>query len=274
MTRRVSVRLTAGPALFAIAMIAASVPMTAYVAAPLSAQPAQSVRELLDAGDAEYAARRPAAALPLYERALTAAPDDYGALWRTARALVDIAEFEPPSPKRAAQYTRATQLARKATSVNPRDAEGHFHLSRALGREALSVSARERVNYAVEIRSAAVASLAIAPKHPGALHVLGRWHAEIMRLNPITRAAARTLLGANVFKEANWKDAVRLLEEAVASEPNRTVHLLTLAQIYRDAGNKSAARTTYQRAIAAPLMDAGDERYKQEARRELAALGG
>lgn len=250
----------------ALSVVALSV---VALTAPLGAQ---SVRDLLDAGDAEYAARRPAAALSLYERALATAPDDYGALWRTARALVDLAEFEAPSPKRAAQYTRATQLARKATTVNPRDAEGHFHLSRALGREALSVGARERVNYALEIRSAAVASLAIAPKHPGALHVLGRWHAEIMRLNPITRAAARTLLGASAFKEANWKDAVRLLEEAVAIEPNRTVHLLTLAQIYRDAGNKSAARTTFQRAIAAPLMDAGDERYKQEARRELAEL--
>jgi regulator of microtubule dynamics protein 3 len=231
-----------------------------------------SVDELVAAGNRELAARRAAAALALYEGALALEPERYEALWRTAATLVDVAEFEGNAVRRKAMFSRADSLARRATRVNPANPEGHFQLSRTLGRVALSAPVRERTKYALDIREAAMRALALEPNHAGALHVLGRWHAEIMRLNGVMRAIAKTFMGGKVFGEASWREAVRLLEAACTAEPGRTVHLLALGQVYRDAGDKPAARRSLEAAIAAPLFDANDEAYKREAERDLAAL--
>jgi tetratricopeptide (TPR) repeat protein len=240
--------------------------------APHDTGHAPTVSELLSAGDREYTARRAAAALAHYEQALALAPDRYDVLWRTARTLVEVGEVEANEPRRRATFARAGDLAARAVAANPRDAEGHFQQSRALGRVALDVSPRERTQYAVQIREAALRALAVDPQHAGAQHVLGRWHAEIMRLNGITRQIAKSFLGGKVFGEASWGEAVRLLEAANMTEPERTVHLVALGQVYRDAGRKDAARQALEAAVRAPLKDPNDERYKREAERDLKAL--
>jgi len=231
-----------------------------------------TVPELLAAGTRELSARRAATALAYYEGALALQPDHYEALWRTASTLVDAAEYNSNAARRKAMFGRADTLARRATRVNPSQPEGHFQLSRTLGRVALSAPVRERTQYAIDIRDAALRALELEPQHAGALHVLGRWHAEIMRLNGVLRSIAKTFMGGKVFGEASWREAVRLLEAACAAEPARTVHLLALGQVYRDAGDKPAARRTLEAALAAPLFDVNDEAYKREAERDLAAL--
>lgn len=255
-----------------VALLVAPLQPQAAVQAQARANMPTTVPDLVAAGNRELAARRGAAALALYEGALALQPEHYEALWRTAATLVDVAEFDANASRRKSMFGRADTLARRATRVNPSHPEGHFQLSRTLGRVALSVPARERTQYAVDIREAAMRALAIEPTHAGALHVLGRWHAEVMRLNGVLRAIAKTFMGGKVFGEASWREAVRLLEAARAAEPARTVHLLALGQVYRDAGDKPAARRTLQAAIAAPLFDVNDEAYKREAERDLVAL--
>jgi tetratricopeptide (TPR) repeat protein len=236
----------------------------------MHAQPV--VASAIEAGDREVRARKPAAALAHYETALAAAPADYEVLWRVSAALIDVSEFDTNAARRKAAFSRAADLARKAIAAKPNDAAGHFHLARALGREALSVSARERTKYALDVRTSALRALALDSLHAGAMHVMGRWHAEVMRLNSVTSMIARAFMGGKVFGEASWSSAVSLLERANAIEPNRTVHQLALAQIYRDTGKKDQARTMYEAAIASPLYDANDEAYKREAQKELGEL--
>ena len=47
---------------------------------------------------------------------------------------------------------------------------------------------RDQIKYAGEVREQALEALKFNPKHPGALHVMGVWNAEVMRLNGISRA--------------------------------------------------------------------------------------
>jgi hypothetical protein len=231
-----------------------------------------AVTEWVAAGDREVVARRPEAALRQFEAALQAAPSDYGVLWRTSAALIDANEFNPNAEERKAAFSRAGDLARRAIGVRPDRVEAHFHLARAIGREALSVGARERTKYALAVRDAALGTLAIDSLHAGALHIMGRWNAEVMRLNGFTRMIAKTFMGGKVFGEASWGEAVRLLERANALEPKRTVHLLALGEVYRDHDEPDKARDALQAAIDAPLRDANDEAYKREAARALKAL--
>ncbi|MBU6365629.1 MAG: hypothetical protein KJT01_05410 [Gemmatimonadetes bacterium] len=250
----------------AIAALAAGLAL-----APAEAR-AQGSAELMAQGDRESAARRPAAALALYERAIAADTVAYAAHWKAAREAVDLGEFEEDAPRRTALYARAEALARRAVALRGGDAEGHFHLARALGRTAMALGPRDRVKYSADVRTQALAALAIAPRHPGALHVMGVWHAEVMRLNGLTRAVARAFLGGAVLATASWAEATRLMEAAVAVEPDRIVHRLDLARVYRDSGRREEAKAAYGEALRLGLHDANDDRYRRSAEEELRRL--
>ena len=125
--------------------------------------------------------------------------------------------------------------AEAAVAANPRDAEGHFSLARAIGRKALTVGVRDRIHFAKIVRAEALEALKDDSAHAGALHVLGIWNAEILRVNGLARLFAKSFLGAGVFGLASWGEAQRLLERSVQLDPNRIVHHLDLGAIYADS---------------------------------------
>ena len=181
-------------------------------------------------------------------------------------------EFNPSDDQRTAQYKRAEEYARRAVAANPNDADGHFELARAIGRNALTMGTRDRIKFAGEIREQALAALKINPNHAGALHVMGLWNAEVMRLNGFSRMIAKTFLGGQVFGEATWDNAQKYLEDAVALEPNRITHRLDLAAVYADRDQKAKAIEQYEWIAQAPTTDFNDAQYKAEAARRLKDL--
>jgi hypothetical protein len=129
------------------------------------------------------------------------------------------------------------------------------------------------VRYAVEIREAALKSLAMDPSHAGALHVLGVWNAEVKRLSGFELFFARRFLGGGVLGKANWKDAVDYMERAVAADPGRVSHRLDLGAIYADVGEKEKARANFEAVInATTRTDYNDELYKKQAAERLKRL--
>ena len=239
------------------------------LAAPASAQ---DVAAHVAAGDRAHADLHASQALEHYERALAIDPRNYEALWKASRDAVDLGETMRDAAARIEYYRRGERYAREAVAVNPADAEAHFHLARAIGLAALSLGIRDRVQYATEVRSEALRALELDPKHPGALHVLGMWNAEVMRLSAFERMFARRFLGGKVMGSASWADAIRYMEEAVAVDPGRLVHHLDLARIYRDRGEKAKAREHYEAVLRGRMTELGDRLYRQAAERELAAL--
>jgi tetratricopeptide (TPR) repeat protein len=132
---------------------------------------------------------------------------------------------------------------------------------------------RERVKYAKDVRKEALLALAADPRHAGALHVLGVWNAEVMRLNGMERFFAKNVLGGKVFGTASWKDAISYMEQAVAADPQRLTHHLDLAKIYRDVGNKAKAREHFEIVVNGTATDFNDPAYKREAEAALKKLG-
>jgi hypothetical protein len=178
---------------------------------------------------------------------------------------VDLGEFERDDAKRQDYFKRGELYARRAVDADRSDAEGHFNLARALGRNALTQSPRARVKYGADVRNEALECLKINPKHAGCLHVMGRWNAEIMRLNGFMRMIAKNFLGGKIFESANWQEARRYMEESVSAEPDRIAHRIDLAGVYRDIGEKSRARAEWQTVMRMPNRDYNDRYYKAEA---------
>jgi len=244
----------------------------ALLAAPAVAARAQTPAEHLALGDRDFAARNAPSALQHYEAAVTADPKSYEALWKASRSAVDVGEAATDKAQQTQYYKNAELYARRAVEANPNDAEGHFTLARALGRAALSLGKSERVKYATSVREHALEALKHNPDHPGALHVMGMWNAEIMRLSGIQRFAAKNFLGGKVFSSANWDDAIRYMEKAVAVDPERAVHYLDLGEIYMDRGMKDKARAALQKAATLPPIDYNDPAYRREAQALLAKI--
>jgi len=232
---------------------------------------AQTAADHIALGDKEYVAMNAPAALAHYEEAIKQDPKSYEALWKASRSAVDLGSFERNDKNRESDFKSAELYARRAVEVNPGDAEGHFNLARALGKNALTQGPRARIKYATDVRAHALECLKINPKHPGCLHVMGMWNAEVMRLNGFTRMMAKNLLGGKVFSSANWNDAKRYMEESVANEPDRITHRVDLAGVYRDMGDKAKARAEYQAAMKLPNRDYNDRHFKAEADAALRA---
>jgi len=226
---------------------------------------AQTAADHIALGDKEYVAMNAPAALQHYEAAIKEDPKNYEALWKASRSAVDLGSFERNDEKRGLYFRNAELYARRAVEANPGDAEGHFHLARSLGKNALTQGPKARIKYAGDVRTHALECLKINPKHPGCLHVMGMWNAEVMRLNGFTRMLAKNFLGGKVFGSANWAEAKRYMEESVANEPDRIVHRVDLGGVYRDTGDKAKARAEWQAAMKLPNRDYNDRYYKAEA---------
>jgi tetratricopeptide (TPR) repeat protein len=223
-------------------------------------------------GDREHAAMNAPAALQHYEAAIKAEPKNYEALWKATREAVDVGEFNPNAAERDRLYSLAELYARRAVDANPGDAEGHFHLARALGRKALSLGKRDQVKYAGDVRTHALEALKLDPKSAGAQHIMGMWNYNVMKLSGVTRFMAKTFLGGKVFDSANWDDAQRYMEESVANEPNRLVHHLDLARVYVARGMKDKARVQYEATVNGTPTEYNDKHFQAEAAKELAEL--
>lgn len=232
---------------------------------------AQTAAEHIALGDKEYVAMNAPAALQHYEEAIKLDPNNYEALWKASRSDVDLGSYERNDEKRGLYYSHAEQYARKAVAANPGDANGHFNLARALGKNALSQGPKARIKYAKEVRNQALECLKIDPKQAGCLHVMGMWNAEVMRLSGFTRMMAKNFLGGQIFGQASWPEAKRYMEESVAAEPNRIIHHLDLGGVYKDLGDKTRARAEYEAVMKLPNEDYNDRQYKSEADAALRA---
>lgn len=254
-----------------IRLLAPSVLIALLVVAPASS-PAQSPTEHVAEGDSAYAARRAPEALQHYLAALAADSLNVGALTRASRVEAEIAEFDPDSTHRRTLLESAERHGRAAVARAPQNAEAHFALAQALGRIALTLPTTQRLPYATEIHSEALACLEVESQHAGCLHVLALWNAEYMRLGHFTRQMANMMTGGKLFANATWEEAERKLLAAIELEPHRAIHHLDLARIYLDQGKKGAARTELQAVVDAPVQDFNDERYQEEAREVLKGM--
>ncbi len=250
-----------------------------FVAASLMAAiplAAQGSPDHVAMGVAAREARDPGTALKHFQAALAQDSMSYRANWEGAQALIDLGKATPDNVKSAprdSMYALAEVYARRAVTANPQGADGHFALANAVGRASLTKGKKERVQRAAEIRTEALKAIQLDPRQDGAYHVLGRWNAEIMRLNGVTKFFAKNFLGGDVFNQASWEGAVSNMEKAVELNPRRIYHRLDLAEVYVDRGRYSDARTQLQRIDALPLGDPMDATYKIEAAEMLKKIG-
>lgn len=227
---------------------------------------AQDIAGHLAAGDAARCRQNAEEALAHFSAALGLDSMSYDALWRASQALVDVGRQQALAAARDSLYAAALVLARRAVAVNSDGADGHFMVAVATGRTALTKGPRERVRYANVVREEALRAVELNPRHDGALHVLGSWNAEIQRLPGMTRFFAKTFLGASVFNQASWANAVRYYNQAIEIAPDNILHRYDLATSLVDDDRAADAVPQLQYiASLPPGCDPMDAAHKQQA---------
>lgn len=229
---------------------------------------AQQAVDHVGLGEAAVQAHDLRTGLAHFEAALAVDSTNYEANWRAAIALLDLGDQIPDSvrsPERDSLYARAESLARRAVAKDSAGADGHFALAAAVGKAALHLGKKERIRRARIIRDEALRTLAINPRHDGAYHILGRWNAEIMRLSGFSRFFAKSFLGAGIFKQASWNEAIADMQKAVELDPGRIYHRLELAEIYVDRKRYADARQQLEELAALPDREIMDSVYRRQA---------
>ena len=212
----------------------------------------------------------PDVALRHYQAALSLDSLSYEANWKAARAIADVAKqiqgnADSLKHRRDSLYSLGRTYAERALRADSTKADGHYALAMVLGRLSRTKGSKERVRYAKVIFDEATKAVTINPNHDNAHHVLGAWHAEVKRLSGIQRFFAKTLFGGGFMSVANWDDAVKHLERAIAINPQHVYHRLELAEVYVDLGRYSKAREQLQLIPTLPNVDVLDAQNKQEA---------
>jgi tetratricopeptide (TPR) repeat protein len=229
---------------------------------------AQSVADHVAMGAAAIEAHDLRNGLAHFDAALALDSTDYAANWRAAVALLDQGEQIPDSiesAERDSLFARAEVLARRAVAADSLAAEGHFAVAATVGRASLGMGKKERIRRARLIRDEALRAIELDPGYDGAYHVLGRWNAEIMRLSGISRFFAKRFLGAGIFSQASWDEAIRNLQKAVELDPTRIYHRLELSRIYADRKRYQEARDQLARIEALPDRELLDPLYRERA---------
>ena len=207
-----------------------------------------------------------------YKKILEEHPDKYEALWKAARELTEWANFLPEDEKELKEplFLEATDMARKATKVNPEGWEGYYRLSVALGRLALFRGGKEKINLSKAVKAAADSSIMINPDEAGPYHVLGRWHQNLANLSWFLRAAARVIYGG--APPGSNEEALALFQKCIELEPNKIRHHLELARTDKYLGEKDKMKEPLETVLALPESEEEDPGFKEEAKEMLKKL--
>jgi tetratricopeptide (TPR) repeat protein len=236
---------------------------------------AQTATEHIREGDAAYARFDDGAALEHYQAALKLEPGNYEALWKTSRAMVDIADVIPATDKdikerQLKMYTEATALAKKAAGANPNDTWGHFQLAAANGKRLLLLGKKEQIEASKAVRAEIDKALELDPTNHLAYHALGRWHRRMAEIGGAKRFFGGLIYGA--IPKGSFAESEKNLRKAIELHPEYANHYLELGRTLVELDKPDLAAEAFQKCIDLPKTTSKDDVLKAEAKDELAKL--
>ncbi len=151
--------------------------------------------------------------------------------------------------------------------AHPDDVGAQFRLAVALGARAEVEGGATRLRVAKNLWSRLEHVLTLEPAHPGALHLRGRLHAAVLRLDGVTRFLATRIMGAGQLGSASWEEARADMVGAEAADPCVPEHHYELARLYEELGDPVAAAREIGHVLALPVRGAYDRSVTAKARR-------
>ena len=224
------------------------------------------VNTYLAQGDSAYDKFDNEMALKYYQMAKKADPTNCESIWKISRAFIDIGEVADEKMQ-AQNYYMAEKTAREAVKMCPDNSNAHLHLSIAVGRVALMVGGKKKVELSKEVKSEAEEALRLDPQNDIAHHVLARWNREVANLSGLLKTFAKILYGG--LPDASNDLAVKHFKIAIELKPNYINHHLELGLTYEELKKWELAKEEFEKIADLPLQDSEDADHKKQAKEEL-----
>ena len=256
-------RTLSGVAILAVLM-AASLPLSAQTAV-------DHIRQ----GDEYYVQFNDAKALEEYLAAAKLEPENYEALWKTARAYFDLGDLIMSEEKSAVEeqrrlFTESYKYARQAVRTNPNDTWGHFFYSAAQGKYVLTQGKKEQINASKNIKAEIEKAIELDPNNDLAYHALGLWHRKMAEIGGAKRLFGSMLYGS--IPKGSMEESERHFKKAIELNSDYTNHHLELGRTYLAIKNYDLAKQEFQKTLEMPDMTSKCAMHKKEAQAELDAL--
>lgn len=215
-------------------------------------------------GDRLMADSRTEAAVEAYRAGLAAHPDDPTLLWKTARAISNLADETPGDAGDEARMEEAVELSRRAIRAGPGISRAHTTLAASLGKLALFRGGKQKVELAREVGREARRAAELDPQDFAPFTVLGVLERELATLNPLLRGFAGALFGG--VPDASLDRSAALLGRAVRLAPAYVAPHLELARTYVEMDRDEEARVELEKALALPPRERLDAVLQDRAR--------
>jgi len=235
----------------------------------------QTAQEFILKGDEFYAQFDDQKALEQYLEALKVDPNHYAALWKTARAYVDLGDQLEPALKdlkeqQMSYYQNGEDYARRAVKVNAKDTWGFFQLSAAMGKKLLLMGKKDQVKMSKEVRGYIDKSIALDPENDLAHHALGRWHRRMAEIGGMKRLLGGLFYGG--IPKGSFEESEKSLRRAVEIKPGYGNHHLELGRALLAQDKHKEAAMEFQACLDAPIITSKCHLYKKEAQKELSEV--
>ena len=166
-------------------------------------------------------------AIGLYEQAARLQPTAADIQVKLAETAMSMGPWAAGDPLR--WYELGARSAERAVTLDANSADAHFLLAAHRGQIARRQRSLRGLAVPGELEQHLLRALALNPRHPRALHMMG----VLLRDTPV-------LLRGSL--KGSRSDVERYLVAAVAADPDFAEARIDLAKHYRDAGNTAEAR--------------------------------
>lgn len=202
-----------------------------------------------------------------YQEMLKLQPANITALCKSSELCSSIGRRQPAKEQKQLYFTAAKKFANQALRINPNSSEANFVMAIAMGRMALILSGKEKINAVDEIKKYAELSIKCDPSNYKPYHVLARWHYEVSNLSGLERTFARIFYKG--LPPASLKEAIINYEKCRSLVPDLKVNYLELAKCYHRNDEDKKAMDMLNKAITMPDKIQDDARVREEAKELL-----
>jgi len=235
----------------------------------------QTAQERIAQGDGYYSQFNDAMALEEYLAALQFEPENFEALWKVSRAMIDVADGmsgtdKATKDKQQKLYMDAERHARRAVAINAEDSQSYFLISSAVGKKVLQQGKKEQINASKEVKKVIEKAIELDPNNDLAYHALGRWHRRMAEIGGVSRFMGGIIYGS--IPKGSFEESETALKKAIEIKPDYGNHHLELGRTYLALKKTDLAAEEFQKCIDAPILTSKCEAYRNEAEAELAKL--
>lgn len=231
---------------------------------------AQSEQVLIEEATRLEASFNETAAFEKIKQVLMLNSNNYYASWKACELYCRIGYRLSTKEMQTNYYLKGKSYAENAIRIEPDGADGYYALSLAMGRLALVLPAKDKIEAVKLIKVNAEKALQLNPLHAGAWHVLGKWHFEVSNLNFFEKTGVKLMFGG--LPPASIKYSIQAFENSKKIEPNLAINYLELAKAYKINDEPSKAISLLKILPTIPNRSIEDSQIKKQGNAMLKSM--